>query len=472
MVMLYCNKVNTCFKKTSYFLCSPFSVPDSSLLYPCDPLLHYMQWFSKLPDLYIIYVGLKDPDTGALVDRRMLKMKKRIIALLLTLLMVFSVAAASAATYYRVNTSSLKVRQFDDENSKALASRERDFALTVSKKVGSWSYVKFTNGDEGYVMNKYITKCSSYSAWVTNDDTPIRTGPGYSYSNVGTLARGSKVTVLTHGTKYDYVKSSIGYGYVMNGFLSKKKVKASGNASVPAFTPATNYTAWVSNGTRSVNLRLNPSTSAPIIQAYPTATQVTVLSHGATWDYVQIGSETGYMMTSFLSKNAPAPDAAPAPAPAPAASYTAYVTSDNQKGVNVRRGPGLGETYLFTVPYGAQVTVVKHDTKWDKIQYNGKTGYMQNKYLTLNEPPAAAVTPAPATPAVTYPYNATLTCKEGEKVNLRSKPWKTSTAVFRLDPGTVVKVVGPVKYNGKVYKSWLKVEYNGTTVYVMKEFLK
>ncbi len=399
-------------------------------------------------------------------------MKRRIVALMLTLLMVFSVAAASAATYYRVNTSSLKVRQFDDENSTTVATRERDFALTVSKKVGSWSYVKFTNGDEGYVMNKYITKCSSYSAWITNDDTPIRTGPAYNYSNVGTLARGAKVTVLTHGTKYDYVKSSIGYGYVMNGFLSKKKVKASGNPSVPAYTPATNYTAWVSNGNRTVNLRNAPSTSAPVIQAYPTTTQVTVLSHGATWDYVQFGAQTGYMMTKYLSKNEPAPAPAAAPDPAPAAAYTAYVTSDNQKPVNVRRGPGIGETYLFSVPYGAQVTVLKHDTKWDKIQYNGKTGYMQNKYLTLNAPPAAAVTPAPAAPAVTYPYTATVTCKAGEKVNLRSKPWTSSTAVFRLDPGTTVKVTGACVYKGKTYKKWVEVEYGGRKVYVMKEFLK
>ena len=57
--------------------------------------------------------------------------------------------------------------------------------------------------------------------------------------------------------------------------------------------------------------------SSLVIQAYPTTTQVTVLSHGATWDYVQIGSQTGYMMTKYLSKNEPAPAPAPAPVEAP-----------------------------------------------------------------------------------------------------------------------------------------------------------
>ena len=51
---------------------------------------------------------------------------------------------------------------------------------------------------------------------------------------------------------------------------------------------------------------------------------------------------------------------------------------------------------------------------------------------------ADTVTPVPAQ---TYPYTATVTCTPGEKVNFRAKPWSTSTAVFRLDPGTTVKVV-------------------------------
>ena len=127
-------------------------------------------------------------------------MKKRITALLLALALVLSVAAASAATYYRVNTSHLKVHQFDDEKSQVVASREKDFAMTVVKKVGNWRYVKFTNGNEGYVQKKYVTSNSSYSAWVDADGTNLRKGPGYDYANVGTLAKGAKVTVLTSGS--------------------------------------------------------------------------------------------------------------------------------------------------------------------------------------------------------------------------------------------------------------------------------
>ena len=400
-------------------------------------------------------------------------MKKRIVALLLALVLVLSVAMASAATYYRVNTSHLKVHQFDDEKSTVVASRERDYACTLVKKVGSWFYVKFTNGDEGYVQSKYLSKGSSHNGWISSDGTILHKGPSYESTTLGTLAKGAKVTVLTSGGTYCYVKSSIGYGYVHKGYLSNKKVKASGNASTPAFTPASNYDAWISNGGRTVNLRSAATKSAPVIQAYPTGTKVHVNTHGEVWDNVTIGSSTGYMMTTYLTKTEPAPvPTASTSTPVTFTPYKAYVTSDNQKGVNVRNGPGTGYTYLFKVPYGAEVTVTEHGKSWDKITWGSRSGYMLNSFLTLNKPSGSPVVTPPPVVTVTYPYNATTTCTPGEKVNLRSKPWKDSTAIVRLDPGTTVKVTGPAKYNGKTYNAWVAVEYGSTKGFMMKEFLK
>ena len=400
-------------------------------------------------------------------------MKKRVVALVLVLLMLVP-AIASAVTYYRVNTSSLVVRMLPEDDATKLASYSLDSALKYTKKIDSkWSYVEFIGGKEGYVQTKYISKIKSYSAWVTNDDTPIRKGVAYNSTEVGRLARGAKVTVLTHGKKYDYVKSSIGYGYVMNGWLSKKKVKASGNASVPAFKPNANYTAYVTNGSRVVNMRAEPSTKSAIIMYYPTGTEVNVISHGADWDYIQVGSNTGYMMTRFLTTAKPAPTDAPVtPTPKPGA-YTAYVTSDNGKSVNVRKGPGTGHTVLFKAPYGSEIKVLEHNAKWDKIEQNGKTGYMQNKFITLSLPsgyatPAPGVDTSPKPTATPFqPYTATVTCPEGEKVNVRSKPYKSS-AVMRLDPGTTVQVVGTYPQD----KAWVKVKIDGKEYYMKKEFLK
>ncbi len=73
-------------------------------------------------------------------------MKKRLLALLLVLVLLIPAGVASAATRYRVNTGSLKVRQMPSESAAVLASYRLDYVLTVQSSKDGWSYVKFTNG--------------------------------------------------------------------------------------------------------------------------------------------------------------------------------------------------------------------------------------------------------------------------------------------------------------------------------------
>ena len=149
-------------------------------------------------------------------------MKKRLIALLLVLALLIPAGIASAATWYRVNTSSLKVRFLPDDSAKVLGSYRKDYACTVSSTKNGWSYVTFSNGTEGYVQSKYISKASTYKAWVTKDDTSLRKGPDGNFDAIASLAKGTKVSVLSHGSKYDYVSAGdLGSGYIMNGLLSK-----------------------------------------------------------------------------------------------------------------------------------------------------------------------------------------------------------------------------------------------------------
>lgn len=404
-------------------------------------------------------------------------MKKRLIALLLVLALLIPAGIASAATWYRVTTSSLQVRYLPSESAKVLGSYRQDYALTVKSTKDGWSYVKFSNGFEGYVMASYIKKSSSYSAWITNDDVAMRKGPDGSFGATAKLAKGRKVTVLTHGSKYDYISAGdLGNGYVMNGFLSKKKVAASGNASSSTAVSGGGYDAWVLNaGYRKVNLRKSASTSAPIIETYSTGTKVTVLAHGSKWDKVQVGGNVGYMMTQFLSTSEPAPTPTPAPTVAPgtggASTYTAYVVTQNKKPVNARKGNSLNYTVVFKVPYGAPVTVLKHGT-WDYVEYGGKKGYINSTYLHLSKPndapdPASLVTPTPA-PVGTFPRSGTIYAANGKSVNFHKQAgtWSSNVdGIGRLEVGTVVTVLG-------VSKGWYKIEYEGKTGWVMTQYVK
>ena len=400
-------------------------------------------------------------------------MKKRLIALLLVLALLIPVGIASAATWYRVNTSSLKVRFLPDDSAKVLASYRKDYACTVSSTKDGWSYVTFSNGTEGYVMAKYITKASSYKAWVTKDDTSMRKGPDGNFSAVASLAKGTKVTVLSHGSKYDYVSAGdLGSGYIMNGLLSKKQVKPSGSESTSTAVTGGNYTAYVFNaGNRTVNLRQSPSTNSPVIAEYPSGTQVYVVYHSVEWDKVQVDGHEGWMMTRFLSTSVPAPtpvvDAAPAAANT---SYTAYVVSDNKKQVHVRKGNSKNYSVVFNVPYGAPVIVLNHDTKWDYIQHNGQKGYMDNSFLQLAAPgdaPAIVTMDPSATPAPKQEFQPYTTTVNVNDLNFHKQKgdWSSNVdGVGRLQLGDTVDVLA-------ISGDWAKVKFNEYTGWVHKQYL-
>ncbi len=319
-------------------------------------------------------------------------MKKRLVALLLLFILLVPSAVASAA-YYRVNTSWLKVRNLPDSDATVLDSYRRDFALTIDKKYGIWSLVTFTNGKQGYVQTKYLKAGKSYTAYITTDKTLLRRGPATSFASVGSLAKGAKVTVLTHGASYDYVSTSVGRGYVRNSYLSRKKVTASGSKSTSGTIAkdGESYDAYVVNpNNRTVNLRRGPGKEYGILNVYRPGTGVTVLSAGTEWSKVKIDGLTGYMMSVYLSKTKPTlppSEATPAPivTPGPAVTppYTAYVTSANGKSVNVHRGAGLGYANVTRLSVGTKVTVIGWPSKtWCQIQMDdGRTGYIMTKYL-------------------------------------------------------------------------------------------
>lgn len=404
-------------------------------------------------------------------------MKKRLVALLLVLALLLPVGIASAAAYYRVTTSSLKVRFLPSESAEVLGSYRKDYALTVKSTKNGWSYVTFSNGFQGYVQSKYIKKASSYSAWVTNDDSAMRVKPEGTATTLAKLARGRKVTVLTHGSTYDYIDAgSLGKGYIMNGFLSKKKVAASGNASQNMAVTGGGYYAWVLNaGGRKVNLRSDASTNAPIVNQYPSGTKVYVIAHHAKWDEVSVDGNTGYMMNQFLSTDEPAPTPTPDPsvttAPPGGGTYTAYVNTANKKALNARKGNSENYSVKFKIPYGAAVTVLKHGTKWDYVQYNGKKGYVNNKFLWTTKPsdaPAVTEAPAPAPAPAVYPRSGKIWAANGKSVNVHKQAgdWSSNVdAIGRLEVGTSVTILS-------ASGGWTKIEYNGHTGYVHSEFVQ
>lgn len=216
-------------------------------------------------------------------------MLKRVLAFILVLALLVPVGSALAVKYYRVNTSSLKAHEKASLSSKVVGSYRRDYAVTIAKKyAGGWAKVRFRPGGAAvFVKTKYLTACSSYTAYISKDSTVLRSGPASSFKSLGKLDKGAKVTVLTHGSSYDYVSTSKGKGYIRNSSLSVKK------SSTP--------TAYIKNYEgKKVCLRKGPGTKYKTIGTYGTGTKVTVLKYGRTWCKVSVKGKTGYIKTIFI----------------------------------------------------------------------------------------------------------------------------------------------------------------------------
>lgn len=314
-------------------------------------------------------------------------MKKRLIALMLVLILVIPAGIASAASWYRVNTNSLKVHYLPGSNSKVIGSYRRDYALKINSSDGNgWSSVTFSNGFNGYVLTKYLKKATSYTAWIYGDGTALRKGPDGNFSAIASLSKGRKVKVLSHGSKYDYVDAgNMGKGYVVNSRLSKKKIKASGNPSVSYKSGSVDYDAWIMS-TGKVKIRKSASTTAAIVTTLKPGKKVHVVYKTASWSKIKVNGNTGWIQNKFLSKSKPASNPGGNNNNQEEGSYTAYVVTANKKPLNVRSGKGTGYQVIFKINHGEKVTVLKHYAKWDYIQYKGKKGYVMNSYLQTAAP--------------------------------------------------------------------------------------
>ena len=387
-------------------------------------------------------------------------MKKRLIALFLVLVLVLP-AGVAAAAWYRVNTTSLRVRYLPSESARVLGSYRRDYVAKIKSSADGWSYVTFSNGFQGYVQTRYLTKASSYSAWIASDGTSLRKGPDGSFAATATLAKGRKVTVLSHGANYDYVYAgSLGYGYVMNGLLSKKKVSSSGGSSSSLEVSGWNYDAYVLNaGYRKVNLRTYANTSAPIIDQYSTGTKVFVLEHGPIWDKIQVDGNTGYMMTQFLTRSVPA--GTPSTTIKKGATE-AYIVNPNQNKVNLRSSASKSGSVIGEYSPGTKVAVDEYGATWSKITVSGKQGYMMTQFLST-EPPTK---PGPQNiPSTKGDYTAYVYTQNRKDLNARSGAGNYSVA-FKIPYGAAVKVL---KHN--IVNGWDHIEYNGKKGYVKNSFL-
>lgn len=272
----------------------------------------------------------------------------------------------------------------------------------IQGNYSGWCYGYVYSGSQpvyGYMYETFLDTGASYAVVTTRNGgkVNVRSGPSSSYGSVGRLATGTQVSVLLKGSNW-YMISANG----IEGFMSTQYLSGTGDTiGSNTGSTTTSYTAYVNNpkSTQVLNLRETPSQRARSIGQYRNGTKVKVVSRGATWCEVYVGTKHGYMMTRYLSFDGnyvrPTYTAAPSyptypyypsqphypvyptitPTPAPLVQYITPVPQQSGPAA-----PKAGDAVTLTFSAGGGNTInVYSDSQMTKL----KAAYSANKQAMM-----------------------------------------------------------------------------------------
>lgn len=363
-----------------------------------------------------------------------------------------STGGDTVLAYATVATQSgtLNLRARPSLGSTVMMQIPRHAQVSVLQELDGWCRIIYA-GTEGYVMRSYLsydgqtdTESGQQATVVTPSGTlNLRQSPATTAPVLAMIAPGTTVTVMTTGSEWCKIRYGSYQGYVMTKFL-----RLAGEGTTGGVAEGSSIQVKTGNG--GLNLRETASASARVLLVIPDGTVLTCLQYGSTWTQVRYGTNTGYVMTKFLTTeitsnggSASTPDSG---------ADTAQVKTGNG-GLNLRETASAQARVLLSIPDGASVTLLDQGSEWCKIRYQGTTGYVMTRYLSIGQ--------STSQPTET---KAWISQSVVGGVNLRFGPDTSAQVLMVLQPGAEVTVL----MQGE---SWSVVRYGETTGYVMSRYL-
>lgn len=196
-----------------------------------------------------------------------------------------------------------------------------------------------------------------------------------------------------------------------------------------------------------VRLRTNYSFDADVMAMIPEGTTVEALDgpfeagDGSLWYQVSANGQTGFIVSDYLA----------ASSGLLSATSGGAVTTDS---VNLRRGPGLGESILLSLSTGESVILTGDLANgWLSVDYNGTSGYIYGAFLAASdESPASSASSGSGT---RYADDA---------LNLRSGPSLDNGVLSVLPFGAMVELTGAsngdfVEVSTDVGHGWVAAQF-------------
>ena len=278
----------------------------------------------------------------------------------------------------------LNMRSEARAGSMILTTIPKGAVVQVISRADGWTAVYY-NGLSGFVVSSYLafqqteeipdTAPSSDTATVVtpSGSLNLRSEPRAGSPILATIPPYERVTIHSYASEWCRVTYLGKDGYVMTRFLSFDEPEA---PEVPPVIPDEEIQiATVTTSSGALNLRQEPSALALIIGQIPQYQTVQVHQHGHSWCYVTYGSQSGYVMTEFLTFGAVTPPQENSPS-----LMTAYVNTSSGS-LNLREAPGSIYRVMTTIPRNTAVQVQEYGDVWCRVSYNGYIGYVMTDYL-------------------------------------------------------------------------------------------
>ena len=330
-------------------------------------------------------------------------------------------------------------------------------------------------------------------ATVTGSEVNLRTGPGTNYTILDSLENGAVVTVNDCSNSYWYNVTYNG----TTGFMSSYYLNILPTQVTETVTESASANGYIN--AMYVRFRSGPGTGYSVLGEYSTGTKLTITGNADGWTKVSINGQEGYVFSSYVSAEAPAPAepavqpdpepvAQPEPAAvdltqpvqaepaAPAAVVNTVQQEETQTGtisgnyVRFRSGPGTNYTILADYNIGTPLTVTGSTNGWSRVVIYGTEGYVFSQYVKLDpvkeEPPQeAAVSAEPvAIAAVTESSSQQNGFIRGTCVRFRAGA-STGTAILNeYNTGTPLTILG-------TSGSWTRCMINGQEGYVFSDYV-
>ena len=205
--------------------------------------------------------------------------------------------------YVSTNGGGLNMREYASTAARVTMVIPRYARVEILSYGSTWAWVRYM-GVSGYVMTRYLstggvspapTAAPTAGSWATvatqSGGLNIREATYVGSRILKVAPKGATVSVIERGTTWSRISYGGVTGYAMTGFLNF----GGGTASV------TSSRAIVSASGNGLKLYTSASTASSALCTIPARTEVNVLSRGERWTYVNWGSYTGYVLTTYLT---------------------------------------------------------------------------------------------------------------------------------------------------------------------------